>query len=208
MAAHMCRTLGLHQVHSMKGDTLQKKADKSLLFWCTYMLDKGLSLRLGRASILQDYDISLPHIVPEAKVEYPGTEIMTLWIKHAQIQGRVYERLYSPGALRQPDMYRVEQVGILATEQRRIMEESLVLFNEFNDSTLPDRNTFAIELKSDHVSHLSSLALIYRALPPNGPRSRTFSDECVDAARAAMLCHQEAMEMMHDQSLKIVYIHW
>ncbi|KAI0376995.1 fungal-specific transcription factor domain-containing protein [Hypomontagnella monticulosa] len=207
-AADMCRTLGLHQVHSMKDDSPQKKADKSLLFWCTYMLDKGLSLRLGRASILQDYDISLPHIAPEAKAEYPGTEVMTLWIKHAQIQGRIYERLYSPGALRQSDTYRVEQVAILTSEQKHLMARSLELFIEFNALETPEARMFAIMLKSDEVSYLSSLALTYRAVPPSGSRSRTFSDECIDSARAAMRCHQEAMEMMDDESLKIVYIHW
>ncbi|KAI1409868.1 fungal-specific transcription factor domain-containing protein [Hypoxylon sp. FL1857] len=207
-ASHMCRTLGLHQIHTMKDDSPQRKADKSLLFWCTYMLDKGLSLRLGRASILQDYDISLPHIAPEAKAAYPGTEVMTLWIKHAQVQGRIYERLYSPGALRQPDSYRVEQVGMLAAEQKHLMAQSMELFVEFENSDDAEGRMFALMLKSDEVSYLSSLALTYRAMPPAGTRSRTFSDECIDAARAAMLCHQEAMEMMDDQSLKIMYIHW
>ncbi|KAI1137536.1 fungal-specific transcription factor domain-containing protein [Hypoxylon sp. FL0543] len=207
-ASHMCRTLGLHQIDSMKDDSPQKKAEKSLLFWCAYMLDKGLSLRLGRASILQDYDISLPHIAPEAHVAYPGTEVMTLWIKHAQVQGRIYERLYSPGALRQSGSYRVEQVGVLAAEQKHLMAQSMKLFAEFKDSAEPEGRMFALMLKSDEVSYLSSLALTYRAMPPAGTRSRTFSDECIDAARAAMSCHQEAMEMMEDQSLKIMYIHW
>ncbi|XDG08030.1 hypothetical protein ABKA04_007645 [Annulohypoxylon sp. FPYF3050] len=145
---------------------------------------------------------------PEAKAAYPGTEVMTLWIKHAQIQGRIYERLYSPGALRQSEMYRVEQVGILAAEQKNLMSQSMKLFAEFNASESAEGRMFAIMLKSDEVSYLSSLALTYRAMPPTGTRSRTFSDECIDSARAAMSCHQEAMDMMDDQSLKIVYIHW
>ncbi|TGJ78262.1 hypothetical protein E0Z10_g10505, partial [Xylaria hypoxylon] len=52
------------------------------------------------ASVLQDYDISLPHVTPDAKAAYPGREVMTLWIQHARVLGRIYERLYSPGALR------------------------------------------------------------------------------------------------------------
>ncbi|KAI1765784.1 fungal-specific transcription factor domain-containing protein [Hypoxylon sp. FL1150] len=207
-AVHMCRTLGLHQVESMKDDGPQKKSDKSLLFWCTYMLDKGLSLRLGRASILQDYDISLPHIAPEAKASRPGTEVMTLWIKHAQIQGRIYERLYSPGALRQQNAYRVEQVGLLSAEINRLMAEGLELYAEFKASLDAEGKMFVLMLKSDEVSYLSSLALTFRAMPPVGTRSRTFSDECIDAARAAISCHQETMDLMDDPSLKIVYIHW
>ncbi|KAI5861042.1 fungal-specific transcription factor domain-containing protein [Durotheca rogersii] len=207
-AAHMCRTLGLHQVGSMKNDSPQRRAEKSLLFWCTYMLDKGLSLQLGRASVLQDYDISLPHIAPEGHAAYPGTEVMTFWIKHAQIQGRIYERLYSPGALRQAEKYRTEQANILATEQKHLMQQSQEVIAGFQSSTAIDSRMFALMLKSDEVSYLSSLALIYRAMPPMGNRSRTFSDECIDTARQAMRCHQQSMAMMEEQSLKIMYIHW
>ncbi|KAI1080113.1 hypothetical protein F5B20DRAFT_540812 [Whalleya microplaca] len=208
-AAHMCRTLGLHQILSMKDDPPSVLQTKSLLFWCTYMLDKALSLRLGRASILQDYDISLPHIAPEAKASYPGKEVMTLWIKHAQAQGKIYERLYSPGALRRADGFRREQVALIAAEIKHLLAESTALLREFEDAAQSSESRmFALVLKSDEVSYLSSLALTYRAMPPAGNRSRTFSDECIDVARAAMHCHQEAIKMMDDQSLKIVYIHW
>ncbi|KAI1825856.1 fungal-specific transcription factor domain protein [Xylaria intraflava] len=207
-AAHMCRTLGYHQIHTMKDDEPQTKGDKSLLFWCTYMLDKALSLRLGRASVLQDFDISLPHQTPDAKAAYPGREVITLWIQHARVLGRIYERLYSPGALRQPEALRTEQVCVLAREQRRLMGETVALLREFETATDGEERMFAMTLKADEVSFLASLALTYRALPPNGPRSRTFADECIDAARASMRCHQEAIDMMSDQSLRIVYIHW
>ncbi|KAI1502061.1 hypothetical protein F5X99DRAFT_171753 [Biscogniauxia marginata] len=214
-AAHMCRSLGWHQAHTMKDDMPQTRADKSLLFWCTYMLDKALSLRLGRAAVLQDYDISLPHIVPDAKAAYPGQEVMTLWIKHAKVLGRIYERLYSPGALRQPDAMRVEQVHQLADEQKRLLAESTKLLREFEVSSSEEGQMFALTLKSDEVSYLSGLVLTYRALPPPPPpapgitrRSRTFADECIDLARAAIQCHLEAMAMMDNQSLKMVYIHW
>ncbi|KAI0531635.1 fungal-specific transcription factor domain protein [Xylaria digitata] len=207
-AAHMCRTLGYHQIHTMKDDMPQTKADKSLLFWCTYMLDKALSLRLGRASVLQDYDISLPHVTPDAKAAYPGKEVMTLWIQHARVLGRIYERLYSPGALRQPEQMRTEQVNILAAEQQRLMASTVSLFREFENSPEGEGRMFALTLKSDEVSFLASLSLTYRALPPNGPRSRAFADECIDAARASMRVHLEATAMMDQQSLKIVYIHW
>ncbi|KAI1111624.1 hypothetical protein F5Y14DRAFT_305225 [Nemania sp. NC0429] len=207
-AAHMCRTLGYHQIHTMKDDTPQMKADKSLLFWCTYMLDKALSLRLGRASVLQDYDISLPHVTPDAKAAYPGKEVITLWIQHARVLGRIYERLYSPGALRQSESVRAEHVSILAAEQNRLMAESRTFLREFESATDGEKKMFAFSLKSDEVSFLSSLALTYRALPPNGPRSRTFADECIDAARASIASHLEATALMGEPSLRIMYIHW
>ncbi|KAI1177761.1 hypothetical protein F4777DRAFT_595914 [Nemania sp. FL0916] len=208
-AADMCRTLGYHQVHTMKDDKPQTKAGKSLLFWCTYMLDKALSLRLGRASVLQDFDISLPHVTPDAKAAYPGKEVMTLWIQHARCLGRIYERLYSPGALRQPEAMRTEQVNLLAADQQRLMAQTVALLREFEHAPGGEARMFALTLKSDEVSFLASLALTYRALPPDGPRSRTFAGACIDAARASIACHLEATALMDDeQSLQIVYIHW
>ncbi|KAI5924544.1 hypothetical protein F4810DRAFT_719134 [Camillea tinctor] len=212
-AAHMCRTLGWHQAHTMAADPPQTRADKALLFWCTYMLDKALSLRLGRAAVLQDYDISLPHVVPDAKAAYPGKEVMTLWIRHSQVLGRIYERLYSPAALRQPAAAREEQVRVLGGEQRRLMGENGRLLAEIAGRRGADdfeARMFTLTLKSDEVSYLSALVLTYRALPATGGsgRSRVFADECIDLAREAMRCHLEAMEMMDDQSLKMVYIHW
>ncbi len=67
---------------------------------------------------------------------------------------------------------------------------------------------YAYILKSDEVSYLSSLTLAYRALPPVGARSRTFADECIDAARASMRSHDETMNMVEDQALKIGHLHW
>ncbi|KAI0019874.1 hypothetical protein F4780DRAFT_792412 [Xylariomycetidae sp. FL0641] len=219
-AAHMCRTLGWHQAHTMAADPPAARAAKSLLFWCTYMLDKALALRLGRAANLQDYDISLPAaaVVPDAGARgapaYPGREVMALWIGHARALGRIYERLYSPGALRQPDAARVAEAGRLAREQHRLFDENNQLLAEFEHRPGPEARMFFLTLKSDQVSYLSNLTLTYRAMPPDpaaglgGGRSRTFSDECVNMARASMRCHLEAMSVMDDQSLKIVYIHW
>jgi hypothetical protein len=87
----------------MKDDTEEQRSAKVHAFWFIYMLDKNLSLRLGRASSIQDYDMSLPypnasqlvsHIIPMA----PVTDTLVYWIKLAQIQGSTYEKLFSPAA--------------------------------------------------------------------------------------------------------------
>jgi hypothetical protein len=87
----------------MKDDTEEQRSAKIHAFWFIYMLDKNLSLRLGRASSIQDYDMSLPypnasqsasHIIPMA----PVRDTLVYWIKVAQIQGSTYEKLFSPAA--------------------------------------------------------------------------------------------------------------
>lgn len=209
-AAHMCRTLGLHQESSVRNDPKELRESKALLFWSTYMLDKGLSLRLGRASILQDYDISIPNVVLATFGGQPSQAILSLWIKHAEVQGKIYQRLYSPGALRQTEQGRSQQVQLVVRDIQFLLRETLTLLDDVRARGRgKDEIMFEIILKSDEVSYYSSLALAQRALPPSGSgRSRTFADECLDSARAAMTCHEEAMGMMDDLSLQIVYMHW
>lgn len=65
-----------------------------------YMLDKTLSLRLGRSSILQDWDISLPFVVssdPNDK-HAESSAFLSYWIKVARVQGLTYEKLFCPAA--------------------------------------------------------------------------------------------------------------
>ncbi|KAH8198188.1 hypothetical protein TruAng_007669 [Truncatella angustata] len=209
-AAHMCRTLGLHQEGSVRNDPPDVRAAKALLFWSTYMLDKGLSLRLGRASILQDYDISVPSVLQASFGEQPSQAILSLWIKHAEVQGKIYQRLYSPGALRQSEQGRSQQVQLVTRDVQFLLRETLKLLDDVRtQEQTKDNKMFEIILKSDEVSYYSSLALAQRALPPSGTgSSRTFADECLDSARAAMRTHGEAMAMMDDLSLQIVYMHW
>lgn len=89
----------------MTDDTAEQRTAKTHAFWFIYMLDKNLSLRLGRASSFQDWDLSLPYpvsgdmaipLTPAPPV--PVNETLVYWIKVSQIQGKTYERLYSPAA--------------------------------------------------------------------------------------------------------------
>ncbi|KAK8023778.1 hypothetical protein PG993_011844 [Apiospora rasikravindrae] len=234
-AANMCRTLGLHQEHTLRGDPPELRRTKALVFWSAYMLDKGLSLRLGRASVLQDYDIGVPSVLERTALDdtnYGGvagsghsTAILSLWIKHAEVQGRIYQRLYSPGALRQAGSTRAAQVHAVIADLQFLLRETNRLLEEAAARA-------GAAGTSDEVGYWSSAALAYRALPPSttnngggggggggagdvsgaaggkGNKSRTFADECTDAARAAMRSHQECMDMMNDTSLKVIYLHW
>jgi hypothetical protein len=99
-AARLCQTLGYHRYQTMQNDTEEDRNDKMHIFWMIYMFDKTMSLRLGRASFIQDYDISLPFFhdtrtspgVPDSKL------MLTYWCKVARVQGQTYEKLFSPAA--------------------------------------------------------------------------------------------------------------
>ena len=260
----MCRTLGLHQASPAEsgpedtgvegeakgGEEGRSSMDSRLLFWGTYILDKGLSLRMGRASVLQDYDISQTFSAEWERGPFPTGEVLNLWIRHSRIQGNIYEHLYSPAALAQPQDRRVERVNAIVAEVNHAFSETHELLRRMQESQAEDggqeaseggagahqqhqqnqqqkrnpsttaqqrtrrkpspgeRQIYADILQSDKVSYLSSLTLAYRALPPMGSRSRTFANECIDAARETIRCHLETMEYVEDRALKISHLHW
>lgn len=99
-AARLCQSLGYHRYQTMQDDTEEDRNNKKHIFWMIYMFDKTMSLRLGRASFIQDYDISLPFFndsdmspgVADSKI------MLTYWVKVARVQGQTYEKLFSPAA--------------------------------------------------------------------------------------------------------------
>jgi hypothetical protein len=93
-----------------------EKAKALSLFLCVYCLDKALSLRLGRASSIQDYDITIPEDLGGHEVDEPWRTMYHLWVKIAGIQGKVYEQLYSPAALSRLEHERVLCARQLASE--------------------------------------------------------------------------------------------
>ena len=99
-AAGLCTSLGYHRINTMIHDTVEAKQSKIYIFWMIYMFDKTLSLRLGRSSILQDWDISLPFIAeggPSNPVSQQAN-MLAYWVKVARVQGLTYEKLFCPAA--------------------------------------------------------------------------------------------------------------
>lgn len=105
-AAALCQNLGYHRYSTMKDDSEEERNCKIHVFWMIYMFDKTMSLRLGRASVIQDWDISLPFFDEnrQAKEGPNGKEMLAYWVKVARVQGQTYEKLFSPAAfLRSPE---------------------------------------------------------------------------------------------------------
>jgi len=105
-AARLCQTLGYHRYTTYVNDTEEDRNNKMHIFWMIYMFDKTMSLRLGRASFIQDYDISLPFFGDnQPSPGSPDSKLMlSYWCKVARVQGQTYEKLFSPAAfLRTPE---------------------------------------------------------------------------------------------------------
>lgn len=223
-AAHLCQTLGYHRASSMEHDSLPVQRGKQSLFWTVYVIIKALSLRLGRASTLQDWDISLPMTFDHFDNPEPWKTVCILWIKTAIVQGKIYELVYSPAALNQPESERVSHANRLASEMQSTVMEPFEVYGhvilEWNSTNIVSQRLLStdlrlseidmIYLRSDEVNRLSIMTLIYRAIPPPVGSGSTFIPECVKTARAALESHQDCMTMLKecDEFIKCSYMHW
>jgi len=79
---------------------------KQFLFWVTYVLDKSLSLRMGRSSTIQDYDVTVQIRPPTDPDATPNDAFFGLWVTGSRLLGEVYELLYCPAAIALPESTR------------------------------------------------------------------------------------------------------
>ncbi|KAF5720950.1 hypothetical protein FMUND_3853 [Fusarium mundagurra] len=212
-AGGICQTLGWHQLVPNSDSTTDRKIS---LFWLTYLLDKGLSLRLGRPAVIQDDEITLPERFDKADVPAGWRDLLTQWIRHSRLVGRAYQDLYSPSALRKSAKERGERARNLMAALKRIMDDSLIPLGQAH---FMERNTgdfgsapkrmIKTVLKADEVWHWTTLTFIRRAIPSNEGGHGAVSPACLESARMAFEAHGECMRMTDPSSeTKALYLLW
>ncbi|KAK1655007.1 fungal-specific transcription factor domain-containing protein [Colletotrichum phormii] len=217
-ASELCQTLGYHRAESLKNTkddgkpTVHGMHWHQFLFWNVYYIDKSLSLRLGRASTIPDWHITMPLPSLKEPVASPILPYLVLWIRTAKCQGQIYELLYSPDSMIQPyhvRQTRVHELVSLLHDIDQKTKEATANYQAFAKDGVEEH--FAeFYLSSDYVLRLSLLTLVYRAAPRVEGSPTTFSPECIKAARAALEKHQECVAIMrksHDVYFA-TYIHW
>ncbi|OHE92818.1 fungal specific transcription factor [Colletotrichum orchidophilum] len=217
-ASELCQTLGYHRAESLKNTNDDGKPTvhgmhwHQFLFWNVYYIDKSLSLRLGRASTIPDWHISMPLPSLKEPTASPILLYLLLWIRTAKCQGQIYELLYSPDSMIQPYHVRQTRVHELVSLLHDIdikTQETNAYYQAFTKNPVEEHST-EFYLSSDHVLRLSLLTLVYRAAPRVEGSPTTFSPECIKAARAALEKHQECVAVMRkSQNVYFAsYIHW
>ncbi|KAJ8116949.1 hypothetical protein OPT61_g1761 [Boeremia exigua] len=207
-ASHLCLTLGYHRADSMVKDSTETRARKINMFWFLYTMDKGLCLRLGRASTVQDYDIGVPLPVLGAGEDFTaGNTLIRFWCTLAGIQGRVYEDLYSLRALKQPKASRAVKADKLVTEIRQMWNEH----DQIGHIPGTPEDTNEVFLLGDKVTMSTTLTLVLRAVPAKDGQPFSCSEECIAAARQALQLHQTCTARFADMSDRHIfaeYLHW
>ncbi|RDI77480.1 hypothetical protein Vi05172_g12470 [Venturia inaequalis] len=191
-AASFCMSLGYHRRETMKNDTDEEKKVKYAVFWIVYETDKNLSLRLGRASILQDWDINIPRPTRSPDSPHPsGSKWLDMnyyLVQVGEIQGQVYQHLYSPGTSSKTDEERAQWAMMAAARLQECYKARVTGIGPYTSDLAGD--TSRLLAHSDELVFHSVMALIYRAIPPPSSQAPSaFSQECVYSARNSLQAH-------------------
>lgn len=126
VATRMSKALGLHRVacertHGFNAEDRQN----SKLFWTLYILEKNLSLQVGRSSTISENDITIPLSDVRMGSEWGATLgfLSPKWMHSSQIVGSVYEDLYSPLAMTLPRDERAARAARLLEALQRVEDE-------------------------------------------------------------------------------------
>lgn len=97
--ARLCQTLGYHRESVLSRDILHVAEAKRHAFWMLYMIDKTLSLNLGRPSCFPDHDIDVNLFSPTNNSRFrPWDHAFLAFIEFSRLQGKIYDSLYSATA--------------------------------------------------------------------------------------------------------------
>ncbi|KFY26996.1 hypothetical protein V493_03750 [Pseudogymnoascus sp. VKM F-4281 (FW-2241)] len=205
-AAQMCQDLGYHRLPADKIENPQLRS-KKLLFWGVHALDKAMSTRIGRTSIIQDCDISTTLPAYPVNPAYNSWHAISLcWIEFAKFQGRLFSELYTVSALSLPIATREAHARKLAAELHEWRRSSTQI--PFCHAFYPE--DFQMALDSLEIVCYSILTIVYRAIPPSSnDGSQIFYTECVASARKALELHQlAASRFRSSDTIWRGYIHW
>ncbi|KAL4816217.1 hypothetical protein BDW67DRAFT_55560 [Aspergillus spinulosporus] len=211
-ASELCQTLGYHRAVPLDDQKPDDSRYTQFLFWTTYYIDKSLSLRLGRASTIPDWDISISLPSVSGTDKEPVLAFFALWIKTARCQGNIYEMLYSPASMSESDDVRQSKIDFLISSLHELQDETektkadwLNIAKERSGEDLMD--FYAI---SDDILRLSLLTHVYRAAPRVAHASTMFSSDCIKVARATLDRHHDLMAVIHKTNdiYFAIYIHW
>ena len=174
-AAGLCQNLGYHRINTMVNDTPEVRKSKIHIFWMIYMFDKTLSLRLGRASAIQDWDISLPYVLPSDGTlhDSEGGRLLAYWVKVARVQGQAYEKLFCPAAfLRSPAERMRTAVELVDAMNLAWFERDETSVSDFTTKRGFNRNAphqqKAVPKSSPNETELPSRRNLLRQLPSVG----------------------------------------
>ncbi|GME53107.1 C6 transcription factor [Neofusicoccum parvum] len=206
-AAHsMCQTLGFHRESNLRKDHVEMCETKRHAFWSLYMMDKNLSLCLGRKANFQDDDIDVEYFALSTNPrQRPWDRIAHASIRFSTVQGEAYDRLYSTRAAKATAEERLRAVEELAAKMVVLRNELVAVdptgafYGEHLDSMVQ---------AADFIAY-TVLTVIYRAQTSTGTGTE-ISSKCFEVARLGLESHLKCFESFQNSSMlqQIDYVTW
>lgn len=207
-AANICVSLGYHRRTTLQGDRSLLAESKRHVFWQVYMMDKNISLSLGRASNLQDYDIDAELFEPSNDQRYRSYDLLChAWIHFARLEGKVYDFVYSVNALAVSSEERSVYASNLAHELATWKENEL---EQICQGSHNHPGGLESQILSTYPTYYSVLTLLHRGHTDNSVRPTPLvSHVCLEAARQSVACHLKTIPRFIDYpGSRSTYVTW
>ncbi|TIA06065.1 hypothetical protein D6C81_10082 [Aureobasidium pullulans] len=205
-AATQCHTLGFHRKSTLSHEPRETADIKRHLFWQLYMLDKNLSLNLGRGSNFNDSDIDAEFFTPSTHPQQRPWDLMSLdTILFARLQGQVYERLYSASAIEAGVDERAAAIEELSSQVNALRNQLLSI--DFTGAYYQER-LIGMAHSADFVCY-SVLTVIHRAQSLTTTATE-ISPKCYEAARLGLENHLKCFAQFRNRSVpqQAEYVNW
>lgn len=185
-AVSHCQMLGYHREVTYRNDRTGNSENARRLFWTAYTFEKHISLLFGHASSMLNFDIDAryPALSTDPAVR-PWDESFIMGIKLADMQGQIYDKLYSTAALRTPFSERAQYVQHLTTA----MDQWRTELQKIDSSQVNNRQIFDITRYSWDIMYYSTFTSLLRAPTTSEAEEAEVSSQCFQVARLALESH-------------------
>lgn len=192
VAVRQAQSLDLHLLDTLAGLSPAERLERIRIFWCLYILDKELSLRLCKPSLLSEDDLCVlsPQAVSEDRIGLLTSEDGELQLSMfaarqqlSRIQSTVYARLYTFNArhTRVPEKEQAVEVLNVALQQWR--EAWLANYHILQMGTWS--SWALIHVVRLHFAYFHTLALANPKVPADDYAVRQKLDEVLRDSRSA-----------------------
>ncbi|OJJ65052.1 hypothetical protein ASPSYDRAFT_39849 [Aspergillus sydowii CBS 593.65] len=187
VASRHCLVLGYHRSLTYQNQKADMASNICRLFWTVYLLDKNMSLLLGRASCIQDYDIDVPYPTCTGDlVTRAWDEGWIAFLSLGRLQGQIYDRVYSAAALKLAPEVRAHSINELAQELHQWHQRLYQV--DFSHVQLKDPALLQMSQRTWDVTYYSVLTSLLRG-SSTSPTTPEITSQCFKAARSALETH-------------------
>ncbi|KAL2823301.1 fungal-specific transcription factor domain-containing protein [Aspergillus cavernicola] len=195
LAFNMCQTMGMHRNVTSLADPFPVADSKRHAFWSLYTIDKNISLNIGVTSHFQDHDIDTALYTASLDTkQYSWDLINLITVEFAAIQGKVYDQLYSIGALRATEDERLSKIQTLSMDLMTVRNKLLEI--DVSKGLYAD-SLHGMTACADFIAY-SVLTVIYRA-QTRARDAMAVSSQCYEAASLALHSHLKCIPYFRDR---------